>query len=138
MMRQMREVTKPIMLLAAIAFVGLMVFQWGMDITGQSSGGLGEIGSVNREAVSYDAYMATYRNLYDQVQRGQELPITSQQNKELEDAAFDEVVNSILIRQELRARGITVTNAEISQAAQVSLRRTFARSSRPRPGSSTR
>ena len=120
MMRQMREATKPIMLLAALAFVGLMVFQWGMDITGQSSGGVGEIGSVNRQAVTYDAYMATYRNLYDQVQRGQELPITSQQNKEIEDAAFDEVVNALLIRQELRKRGITVTNAEISQAAQLS------------------
>ena len=44
MMRQMRAATKPIMLVTAGAFVALMVFQWGMDITGQSSGGLGEIG----------------------------------------------------------------------------------------------
>ena len=36
MMRQMRENTKWIMLVTAIAFVGLMVFQWGMDITGRS------------------------------------------------------------------------------------------------------
>jgi len=120
MMRQMREATKPIMLLAAVAFVGLMVFEWGMDITGQSSGGLGEIGRVNGDPVSYDAYMAAYRNLYEQVQRSQEEPVTSQQNKELEDAAFDEVVNSILIRQELRRRGISVTDQEIAQAAQVS------------------
>ena len=34
MMRQMRENTKWIMLVTAIAFVGLMVFEWGMDITG--------------------------------------------------------------------------------------------------------
>mgnify|MGYP002639798190 CR=1 FL=1 len=120
MMRQMREATKPIMLLAAVAFVGLMVFEWGMDITGQSSGGLGEIGRVNGDPVSYDAYMAAYRNLYEQVQRSQEEPVTSQQNKEIEDSAFDEVVNSILIRQELRRRGISVTDQEIAQAAQVS------------------
>jgi len=54
MMRQMREATKPIMLFTAIAFVALMVFQWGMDITGQSGGGLGEIGSVNGQAGMYE------------------------------------------------------------------------------------
>jgi parvulin-like peptidyl-prolyl isomerase len=120
MMSQMREATKPIMLMAAFAFVGLMVFQWGMDITGQSSGSVGEIGRVNGDAVMYDAYMASYRNLYDQVQRSQELPVTSQQNTELEDAAFDDVVNQILIAQELRRRGIRVTDQEIIQAAQLS------------------
>lgn len=120
MMRQMREATKPIMLFTALAFVALMVFEWGMDITGRSSGGFGEIGTVNGDPVSYDAYMAAYRGLYDQAQQAQEEPITSQQNKELEDAAFDEVVNQILIRQELERRGITVTNDEIRDAAQYS------------------
>ncbi len=118
MMRQMREATKPIMLFTALAFVALMVFQWGMDITGQSGGGLGEIGSVNGDPVMYESYMSAYRQLYDQVQRSQEELISSQQNKEIEDAAFDEVVNQLLILQELERRGITVTNREISDAAQ--------------------
>ena len=118
MMRQMREATKPIMLFTAIAFVALMVFQWGMDITGQSGGTLGEIGSVNGDAVMYESYMAAYRQLYDQVQRSQQELISSQQNTEIEDAAFDEVVNQLLILQELDRRGITVTAREISDAAQ--------------------
>jgi parvulin-like peptidyl-prolyl isomerase len=118
MMRQMREATKPIMLFTAIAFVALMVFQWGMDITGQSGGGLGEIGSVNGDPVMYESYMAAYRQLYDQVQRSQEEIVSSQQNKEIEDAAFDEVVTQLLILQELDRRGITVTDREISDAAQ--------------------
>jgi parvulin-like peptidyl-prolyl isomerase len=117
MMRQMREATKPIMLFTAAAFVALMVFQWGMDITGRSSGSFGEIGRVNGMAVTYDAYMAAYRNLYDQVQRSQEEPVTSQQNQEIEDAAFDEVVNQLLVREELARRGISVTDDEIRQAA---------------------
>jgi len=120
MMRQMREATKPIMLFTAAAFVALMVFEWGMDATGRSSGSLGEIGSVNGDPVMYEDYMAAYRNLYDQVQGSQEEPITSQQNRDIEDAAFDEMVNQILIRQELDRRGITVTDEEISQAAQFS------------------
>ena len=120
MMRQMREATKPIMLLAAIAFVALMVFEWGMDASGQSGGSVGEIGSVNGQPVMYESYMAAYRQLYDQVQRGQEELISSQQNKEIEDAAFDEIVTQLLVLQELRERGIKVTDREVSEAAQFS------------------
>lgn len=118
MMRQMRENTKWIMLVTALAFVALMVFEWGMDATGQSAGGVGEIGRVNGTPVQYDEYLAVYRNLYDQAQNQQEEAITSQQVSDLEDAAFDEVVNAILVRQELERRGIRVTDDEVRQAAQ--------------------
>ena len=118
MMRQMRENTKWIMLITAVAFVALMVFQWGMDITGQSGGGLGQIGRVNGDPVMLDAYNATLRQLYDQAQSSQEDFISSQQNAELEDRAFDAVVDQILVGQELRRRGIMVTDQEVSDAAQ--------------------
>ena len=118
MMRQMRENTKWIMLVTALAFVALMVFEWGMDVTGQTAGGVGEIGRVNGTPVFYEEYLAVYRNLYDQAQSQQEDAITSQQVSDLEDAAFDEVVNAILVRQELERRGIRVTDDEVRQAAQ--------------------
>jgi len=120
MMRQMREVTKPLIMLALLAFVALMVFQWGMDITGRSGGSLGEIGSVNGDAIYYEQYMAAYRQLYEQVQSSQEELINSQQNTEIEDQAFDQVVTQVLVAQELRRRSITVTAREISEAAQFS------------------
>ena len=86
MMRQMRENTKWIMLVTALAFVALMVFEWGMDMSGQSAGTVGEIGRVNGSPIYYETYQATYRNLYDQVQNGQgDLPVTSQQVKEIEE-----------------------------------------------------
>jgi peptidyl-prolyl cis-trans isomerase D len=120
MMRQMREATKPIMVLAAFAFLALMVFRWGMDITGRSGRGSPDVGQVNGDPISYDAYMSAYRQLYEQAQQSQEEMIASQQNKELEDRAFDQMVTQLLVGQELRRRGITVTNQEISEAAQFS------------------
>lgn len=120
MMRQMRENTKWIMLVTAVAFVGLMVFQWGMDITGRSGLSIGEIGSVNGTPVPYDAFNQTYRQLYDQVQASQEDPVTTQQVSDIEDAAWDEVVNQLLIQQELRRRGIVVTEEELLTAARFS------------------
>ena len=117
MMQQMRRNTKWIMILAVLAFAGLMFFEWGMDITGQSSGSLGEIGSVNGTPVLYDQYMGTYRRLYDQAAESQEDPITGAQIKELEDDAWEEMVNSIVIEQELERRGIVVTDEELINAA---------------------
>ena len=117
MMEQLRRSTKWIMILVALAFGGLMFFEWGMDITGQTSGSFGEIGRVNGIPVSYEQYMASYRNLYDQAQQFQEEPITSIQNSEIEEQAWNEVVNSILIQQELERRNILVTDEEVRMAA---------------------
>jgi len=116
----MRENTKWIMLVTAIAFVALMVFEWGMDITGRSSGGVGELGRVNGTPVTYDMYQAAYRNLYDQISNSQEEPITSAQNREIEEAAWNQAVNQILVQQELARRGIRVSDQEIQDAARFS------------------
>jgi parvulin-like peptidyl-prolyl isomerase len=114
----MRENTKWIMMVTAIAFVALMVFEWGMDATGRSSGSLGTLGRVNGFPVTYEAFQLAYRNLYEQVSSSQETPVTAAQNREVEEAAWIELVNQILIQQELERRGIRVTDAEIMQAAQ--------------------
>lgn len=117
MMRQMRENTKWIMLVTALAFVALMVFEWGMDATGRTAGGVGEIGRVNGSPVMHETYQSAYRQLYDQAQASQEQPLTSQDVRNLEDAAFDQVVNQLLIQEELKRRGIEVSADEIRQAA---------------------
>ena len=119
MMRTMRDNTKWIMMITALAFTALMVFEWGMDITGRTAG-LSELGEVDGVPVMYDQYQFAYRNLYEQTQLGQGEAITSDQNLEIEDAAFDEVVTQILIQRELERRGIRVSDDEIRQAARFS------------------
>ena len=120
MMRQMRENTKWIMLVTALAFFALMVFEWGMDASGRSGVGQGNVGSVNRTPISYEQWQSVRRNLFDQVQAASDNPITSAENREIDDAAFDEAVNQILIQEELERRGIRVTDEEVRQAAQFS------------------
>ena len=117
MMRQMRENTKWIMLITFLAFLALMVFEWGMDLSGRSSAEVGEIGAVNGTPVMYDQYDEIYRNLYEQYSSAQEQPITSRQNREIEDAAWDQIVERILLAEELERRGIVVTDEEVRQAA---------------------
>lgn len=120
MMRQMRENTKWIMLITALSFVALMVFEWGMDMTGRSSAQFagGEVGRVDGEPITYEEYISVYQNLYAQQQQALGgMPITSALNRQIEDAAFDQVVLQKLIGQELRRRGIDASEQEIRQAA---------------------
>jgi peptidyl-prolyl cis-trans isomerase D len=121
MMRQMRENTKWIMLVTALAFVGLMVFQWGMDLSGRSGAQAvgGELGRVNGEAVSLEEYNAAYRNLRQQQEQASETPVTPAMDRQIEQAAWDQVVTQKLLAQEMRRRGIRVSDAEILQAARI-------------------
>ena len=79
MMRQMRENTKWIMIIVAIAFVGLMIFEWGMDMSGRSGTQLtgGEIGSIDGDAITAEEYNRFFRELYDRRQAASPEPITS-------------------------------------------------------------
>src|SRR5690606_24494035 len=119
---KLREKTKVIMLITALAFVGLMVFEWGMDFSGRSSAALtgGEIGRVNGDPITADEYNRVYQNLYDQQAQQQREPITTAQTRQIEDATWNQLVLQRLLQQELRRRGIQVTETEIRQAARFS------------------
>ncbi len=118
MMQQMRENTKWIMLITALAFVALMVFEWGMDMSGQSAGAVtgGRLGTVNGTPINYDEYSRVYRSLYEQRQQSGD-PISASENREIEEQAFEQLVIQRLIAQELARRDIEVSDAEIRQAA---------------------
>jgi peptidyl-prolyl cis-trans isomerase D len=119
MMRQMRENTKWIMLITAAAFVALMVFEWGMDMSGGSAEAMtgGEVGRVNGSSIMYSEFSQAYRTLYQQRQQQTGRSISTAENRELEDEAFEQLVIDRLIEQELKRRGIRVTDEEIHQAA---------------------
>ena len=122
MLRQMRDrkVIGVIIGTMILAFVGLMVFAWGMDVTGQSGAAAtgGELGSVNGEPITAEEYNAAYRNLLENQQRQQPgQPVTVAMSRQLEEAAWQQLVEQKLIQQELRRRNIEVTDAEIRQLA---------------------
>ncbi|MEN8373848.1 MAG: peptidylprolyl isomerase [Gemmatimonadota bacterium] len=118
-MNKMREWTKWIMVVTALAFVALMVFEWGMDASGQTAAGLGggEMGKVNGDPISYEVWIPTYQLLYDRRQQAQARPLTSAQAREIEDETWEQLISQVLIRQELQRRDIDVSADEVRQAA---------------------
>lgn len=116
MMQQLRESTKIIMIVVSIAFVGLMVFEWGMDYSGTSTG-VGtrtRLGSVDGADISIDDYQNQYRLLYDQAQRqaldGQ---LSSEELRQIEQQAWDNSVDQTLLNREAARRHIGLTDTEI-------------------------
>ncbi|UCC72394.1 MAG: peptidyl-prolyl cis-trans isomerase [Gemmatimonadota bacterium] len=107
------------MLVVALAFVGLMVFQWGMDISGSSSPqATGEVGRVNGTVISYQVWTMTYRNLADEARAQKGSALDDREGEMVEEQAWNQLVGQILIEQELDRRGISVTDEEIRLAFQ--------------------
>ncbi len=121
MLSSMRRNTKIIMLVVAIAFVGLMVFEWGMDMSGRSNPQFaGEVGTVNGTKITYQTWTIAYRNLTDQARQQKGSALNDRELDLLGDQTWDQLVNDILIAQEIKRQRIRVTDDEIRLAFQTS------------------
>jgi len=117
MLSTMREKTKIVMLVLAVAFVGWLVFDVGMGVSGRNSTGSQDIGSVDGAPIRYQDYMEMYRQAYDQArQQNPGQNFSREEVQDLENQVFNQMVQNALVRDEYRRRGIVVTNQEIVDA----------------------
>lgn len=121
-MRSMRANAKWIMLLVALAFVGWMVFDVGMDITGQGGASIGDAAArVNGTKIDLQTYYNALRSAQERRRfEGGGYGYTLEEQRAFEDAVFEELVQQVLLQQEYNRRGIRVSDDEIIAAAQFS------------------
>ena len=119
MLRTMREKTKIIMLILAVAFVGWLVFDVGMGVSGRSQGQSSRnLGSVNGSPIRYQDWLQTYQLISEQERaRNPGQALSREDQRALEDQAFQQLVQDRLMQEEFRRRGIVVTDEEIRNAA---------------------
>jgi len=119
MLRTLREKTKIIMLVLAVAFVGWLVFDVGMGVTGRSqTPNSRNVGSVNGSPIRYQEWLVTYQQLSEEQRlRNPGQSLSREDQKSLEDAAFEQLVGEHLLQEQYRRRGIVVTDDEIRSAA---------------------
>lgn len=115
-MRALRELTPAIFMVVVVAFAALMVFEWGMDISGRSTGFPREVGRVNGTSIGYEQWTRVYRALSDQAREQKGSSLTDDELRQVEEAAWNQLVTEILIQQELQRLGIQVTEDEIRLA----------------------
>lgn len=114
MLAQMRSATfiKAMMIIVAVAFVGLMVFEWGADFSSRGFATVGDnVGSVNGQDISVKQFEAEIRNALQQAKaRGDEDPDIGQ----IIAQTWERVVTQILIGQQIDKYGIAVSDAEVN------------------------
>ena len=113
----MRSSAKYIFWILLVAFVGWLALDTSgvLGTTGGVTPGT-TIAEVNGEEISVAEYQGTLTQMLEQAQQ-QGGGLTLDDQRRVEQAAFDQIVSDILIRQELDRRGISVSVEEIQQAA---------------------
>src|SRR5438445_1703318 len=119
MMRAMRENAKWIFYILAVAFIGWLVFDVGMGITGRGNYGSSDVVlKVNGREVHLQEYDAARQAAFEQVRRQAGGRLTREEEQQVENQVVDELTQTLLLEQQYRKLGITVSDQELIQAAQ--------------------
>lgn len=110
-MKNMRNIIKPVMWIVVIAFVGTIVLVWGGDVT-RSKYKKGIIGSINGQQISAMDFSELYN---EQLRRlGTEYEeVDEKTTKQVLDDTWNNMVNNILLRQQADKLGITISDKEL-------------------------
>ena len=102
---------------AAVIFIVLIIFDWGLDLTGRrgrGGGGTGEVlGKVNGKEVSYKQFSELERQAVENQKKQQGSDIDDETERQIRSQVWNQLVDEMLIEQEIDRLGITVTDQEI-------------------------
>ena len=120
MMRAMRENAKWVFYILAVAFIGWLVFDVGMGVTGGSYGGGDVVLRIDGQPIHLQQYQTALQSALDQARQRSGGTLTREDEKAVEDQLVDQLIRDVLITRETKRLGITVTDQEIREAAQTS------------------
>jgi peptidyl-prolyl cis-trans isomerase D len=120
MFKFLRSKAKVFYWVIAATFIAFIFLAWGMDLTGRRGRQQGgpqhgnTIGSVNGVDIAYPQYEQAIRNLESNLKnRNPNLELNENQRAMLREQAWDQVVRSVVVDQELQRLKLTVTDDEI-------------------------
>ncbi len=121
MLQSMRSAAKYIWIVLIVAFIGGFLLYETSGLVGRAPvSTTTSIATVNGE----DILLTTWQNAVTQLEQQQQQQLgrglSLDERQTLEDRAFDELVNDVLLQQELARRGISVSDDEILAAARTS------------------
>ena len=120
MLQSMRSAAKYIWIVLIVAFVGSFLLYETSGLAGRSPVTTSTvIATVNGEDVLLTSWQNAVNSLEQQQQQQLGRGLTLDERKTLEDRAYDELVTELLLQQEFKRRGITVTDDAILEAARL-------------------
>ena len=101
---------------AAVIFIVLIIFDWGLDLTGRRGrgGSTAEVlGKVNGTEVSYKQFSELVRRTVENQKKQQGSDIDDETERQIRSQVWNQLVDEMLIEQEIERLGITVTDQEV-------------------------
>ena len=121
MLQSFRSSAKYIWWLIVIIFVGVFLVTETSGLLGRAPVTQGTaVAKVNGDEIPYTTWFQAYQQRIQQEQQGRGRSLTLDEEEQIRNTVFDDLVQSVLLDQEYKRRGIRVTDEEIVQAAQFS------------------
>jgi len=115
MMRSMRAIVKPVFYVLAISFIAWLALGQVTDILG---GGKDVVLKVEGEVVRSQPFQLQYQAALEQYRRQQGgARLSREDEQQVQNQVADQFIHNILLERAYRRLGITVSDAEIIQAA---------------------
>jgi len=111
-MTKMREYTKVFLVILVLAFVGTIVFDWGMDITGLRTQ-RGFIAKVNGTKISLEQFYDSYQQEIDNYRKRTGADPPESQLTFIRNQVWENLVRDVLVTEEISKRKIAATDKEI-------------------------
>ncbi len=114
MLSHFRKYTKAFIWVVVVAFVGTIIFAWGMDVT-RSKAQKNVVGIIDGKDIDYRIYQPYLDRLYQQKQSQSQEDLSVSELSQLRQQAWDNLVADYLMGREMEKRGIQVTDQEFYQ-----------------------
>lgn len=113
LMTKMRDNMPAILIGLVIAFVVMIIFEWGMDFGGMRGARQNVLGKVNDREITYQEFSEVLRNVTEMQRQQFGGEIDEQFMGFIREQVWENLVNEMLLEEEIRRRGIRVTDDEI-------------------------
>lgn len=111
MMTRMRQMTKSMFVLVGLAFIGLIVFEWGADFSG--GGPDTTVGVVNGTKLSYSEFNNYYQQLYQNVSTQSQGKVDESQLSDVRNQVWENFIQRTLLQEQMEDLNISVSDSEI-------------------------
>jgi peptidyl-prolyl cis-trans isomerase D len=114
MMHTIRNAAKPVYIVIIVAFVGTIIFAWGMDITSKDKRPPDAVGIINGQKISLNMWQRTYENQYQELISANNDP-SETDIEGLRDKTWNYLVGQLLINQQIEKYKIDVMPEELAE-----------------------
>jgi parvulin-like peptidyl-prolyl isomerase len=113
MMTKLREMTFIFIWILVIAFVALMVFEWGMDFTGLNRQP-NIVGKINGNKITIQDFQQAVQNVYLQEREASGTEPDQNRMAQIRDQVWEQFIQRVLFSEQINKRNIQITDKEIS------------------------